>query len=84
MLSCERDIARKINYDDVLNRLHSSVRVKHPYNLLILNSLVKILSNYFVSRYRPIKMLLEYVYMGSALKLIFALGPQNSLNGPGC
>ena len=51
MLSCERDIARKINYDDVLNRLHSNARAKHPYNLLILNSLVNILSNYFVRRY---------------------------------
>ena len=57
MLSCERDIARKINYMmTLLNRLHSSMRVKHPYNLLILNLLVKILSNYFVRRYRIIKM----------------------------
>ena len=35
----------------LLNRLHSNARAKHPYNLLILNSMVKILSNYFVRRY---------------------------------
>ena len=34
----------------LLNRLHSNARAKQPSNLLILNSLVKILSNYFVGR----------------------------------
>ena len=35
----------------LINRLHSNVRAKHPYNLLILKSLAKFFSNYFVRRY---------------------------------
>ena len=35
----------------LLNRLHSIARAKRPYNLLILNSVKKNLSNYFVRRY---------------------------------
>ena len=41
----------KLTMMTLLNRLHSNARAKHLYNLLILNSLVKILSNYFVRRY---------------------------------
>ena len=41
----------KLTMMTLLNRLHSNARAKHPYNLLILISLVKILSNYFVRRY---------------------------------
>ena len=44
-------LQEKLTMMTLLNRLHSNARAKHPYNLLILNSLVKILSNYFVRRY---------------------------------
>ena len=41
----------KLTMMTLLNRLHSNACAKHSYNLLILNLLVKILSNYFVRRY---------------------------------